>query len=426
MLPTEITQVSAIWVLDSRGNPTVEAEVRLASGHHGRAICPSGASTGKFEAVELRDGDPNKFGGKGVSTVVNNIATTLGPAVIGHDALDQRGIDRLLIDTDGTSNKSRLGANAILAVSIANARAAATALGVPLYRHLGGTNASLLPVPMMNVINGGVHATNNLDFQEFMIVPRGAASWQEALRWGSEVYHALHKTLEESKFGTGVGDEGGFAPDLPSHAEALTLLVTAIERAGRIPGEEIALALDPASTEFFRDGHYDLAGEGRSLTSQEMVDYYVDLVDRFPIISLEDGLAEEDWEGWAGLTKALGSRIQLIGDDIFVTNSSLLSRGIVGGVANAILIKLNQIGTVSETLDTIELAGRNGYRSVISHRSGETEDTTIADLAVATNAGQIKTGAPARGERTSKYNQLLRIEAELGESARYRDWTVRP
>ena len=405
-------------VLDSRGNPTVEAEVVLDSGARGRAIAPSGASTGMHEAVELRDGG-SRFGGKGVLQAVANVNGEMADSLEGFDALDQRGVDYTIIDLDGTPDKGRLGANALLAVSLANAKAVADELGLPLFRSIGGTNAHALPVPMLNVLNGGAHARNSVDFQEFMLMPVGAASFGEALRWGAETYHALRDVLSARGLGTAVGDEGGFAPDLPTNEDAVKLLVEAIELAGRVPGEEIALAMDPATSELWDDGSYVLAGEGRTLSSAELVDYWVDLVDRFPIVSIEDGMAEEDWEGWAAMTKALGGRIQLVGDDVFVTNVTLLERGVREGVANAVLIKLNQIGTLTETLETVSLAHRSAYRAVISHRSGETEDTTVADLSVAVNAGQIKAGAPARSDRVAKYNQLLRIEEDLGESATY-------
>jgi enolase len=405
-------------VLDSRGNPTVEAEVMLESGARGRAISPSGASTGMHEAVELRDGG-DRFGGKGVSQAVATVNGTIADALGGLDALDQRSIDFALIDLDGTPDKGRLGANAMLAVSLANAKAVADDLGLPLYRSLGGANAHTLPVPMLNVLNGGAHANNSIDFQEFMLMPVGAASFSEALRWGTETYHALRAMLAERGLSTAVGDEGGFAPDLPANEDALKLLMEAIARAGRVPGTEMALAMDPATSELWDNGTYVLAGEGRKLSSHEMVDYWIDLVDRYPIVSIEDGMAEEDWDGWAALTKAVGQRAQLVGDDVFVTNVSLLERGIREGVANAVLVKLNQIGTLTETLETVALAHRSSYRAVISHRSGETEDTTISDLAVAVNAGQIKAGAPARSDRVAKYNQLLRIEEDLGPSASY-------
>jgi enolase len=416
---TVIDQITGREVLDSRGNPTVEVEVVLDSGAAGRAIVPSGASTGTFEAVELRDGG-ERFGGKGVLAAVSAVNGEIASFLEGFDALDQRAVDLAMIDADGTPNKARLGANAILGVSLATARAAADELGLPLYRYVGGADAHVLPVPMMNVVNGGVHADNSIDLQEFMIMPVGAASFAEGLRWGVETYHALSGVLHARGLSTTVGDEGGFAPNLDSNEDAVRILVEAIERAGRVPGDEVAIAMDPASSEFYRDGAYVLAGEGRTLSSDEMVGYYVDLVDRYPIVSLEDGMAEDDWDGWAALTAALGSRVQLVGDDLFVTSEERLTRGIDTGTANAILIKVNQIGTLTETLGTMALATRNSYANVMSHRSGETEDTTIADLAVATNCGQIKTGAPARSDRVAKYNQLLRIEEQLGESAAYR------
>lgn len=405
-------------VLDSRGNPTVEVEVVLASGARGRALVPSGASTGQFEAVELRDGG-DRYGGKGVQTAVGHVNTSIRQALEGADAYAQREIDQILLDLDGTPNKAKLGANAILGVSLAVARAAADDLDLPLYRYVGGTSAHQLPVPMMNVLNGGEHADNNIDFQEFMIMPVGAASFSEGLRWGVETYHALKAVLGERNLSTAIGDEGGFAPNLGSNEEALQLLVEAIERAGRVPGDEIALTTDVASTEFHTDGTYNLAGEGRELSPQGMVEMLADLVDRYPIVSIEDGMDEEDWDGWAALTEAVGDRCQLVGDDLFVTNTERLGRGIETGVANSILIKVNQIGSLTETLEAVRLAAVNSYSSVMSHRSGETEDTTISDLAVATNCGQIKTGAPARSDRVAKYNQLLRIEDDLGSAARY-------
>ncbi|HUP70975.1 MAG TPA: phosphopyruvate hydratase [Acidimicrobiales bacterium] len=405
-------------VIDSRGNPTVEAEVFLASGAQGRASVPSGASTGSFEACELRDGG-DRFAGKGVKGAVAFINGEIRETLEGVEALAQRDVDAMLIELDGTDDKSRLGANAILAVSLAAARAAAVELEIPLYRYLGGANAHVLPMPLMNVLNGGAHADNSIDLQEFMVAPVGAASFSEALRWGAEVYHALAGILRERGMATAVGDEGGFAPNLGQNEDAVVLLLEAIEKCGRAPGEEIAIALDPAATELYADGVYDLAGEGRRLTAEEMVGYWVDLCDRYPIVSIEDGMAEEDWDGWRRLTEALGHRVQLVGDDLFVTNSERLQRGISAGVANSILVKLNQVGSLTETLDTMRLAGTAGYTAVVSHRSGETEDTTIADLAVATNCGQIKTGAPARSERVAKYNQLLRIEEDLGEGAAY-------
>ncbi|HNE35640.1 MAG TPA: phosphopyruvate hydratase [Microthrixaceae bacterium] len=415
--------IEGIWareILDSRGNPTVEVEVELDSGAMGRAAVPSGASTGAFEAVELRDGDADRFGGKGVTDAVDNVNGEIADALLGLDAVDQRDLDRILIDLDGTDNKSRLGANAILGVSMATAKAVATELDLPLYRYVGGPNACVLPVPMLNVINGGEHADNNVDLQEYMFMPVGAASFSEAVRWGAECYHTLKKVVGDRGLSTAIGDEGGFAPNLGSNEEAVALLVEAIERAGRTPGDEIAIALDAASTEFFADGVYTLAGEGRSLSSAEFADYLADLCDRYPIVSIEDGMAEEDWDGWAALTAKVGDRVQLVGDDLFVTNSERLARGIDLGVANSILVKVNQIGSLTETLEAVELATRHSYTSVMSHRSGETEDVTIADLAVATNCGQIKTGAPARSDRVAKYNQLLRIEEQLGEAAVYR------
>ena len=416
---SEIIHVVGREVLDSRGNPTVEVEVVLESGARGRAIVPSGASTGQFEAVELRDGG-DRYGGKGVLDAVGFVNGELTDLLLGEEALDQRDVDRQLIDADGTDNKARVGANAILGISLAVAKAAADELEVPLYRYVGGANAHVLPVPMMNVINGGEHADNNLDVQEFMILPVGAASFAEALRWGAETYQALKGILSGRGLSTLVGDEGGFAPNLASNEEAVALLVEAIEATGRIPGDDIVLGLDAASTEFFEDGTYVLAGEGgRRLSSDDMVDYLAGLVDRYPIVTIEDGMAEEDWDGWSALTERLGRSLQLVGDDLFVTNVERLQRGIDAGVANSILIKVNQIGSLSETLDAVDMAHRAAYTAVMSHRSGETEDTTIADLAVATNCGQIKTGAPARSERVAKYNQLLRIEEELDDAARY-------
>jgi enolase len=415
---SEIEHIVGREVLDSRGNPTVEVEVILASGAQGRAIVPSGASTGQFEAVELRDGG-DRFAGKGVAQAVAHVNDEIYDALIGLEASEQRDLDRLLIDLDGTDNKGALGANAILGTSLAIAHAMADELDLPLFRYVGGANAHVLPVPMMNVLNGGVHADNNVDLQEFMIMPVGAASYSEGLRWGVETYHVLKGLLHERGLSTAVGDEGGFAPDLASNEEALRYLMEAIEKAGFTPGDDIALAMDPASTELYEDGNYVLAGEGRTLSSPEMVAYFVDLCDRYPIVSIEDGMAEEDWDGWAAITTALGDRVQLVGDDLFVTNTERLARGIDAGVANAILIKVNQIGSLTETLDAVDLATRNAYASVMSHRSGETEDTTIADLAVATNCGQIKTGAPARSDRVAKFNQLLRIEEHLGEAAAY-------
>ena len=414
-----IEVVSGRQVLDSRGNPTVEVDVQLDSGASGRAIVPSGASTGMFEAVELRDGG-DAWGGKGVTIAVANVNGELAAAVRGMDAYDQRAVDRALCDADGTDDKGRLGANAILGLSLATARAAAADADAPLFRYVGGANAHVLPVPMLNVLNGGEHADNNVDLQEFMLMPVGAASFSEGLRWGVECYHVLKGVLSERGLSTSVGDEGGFAPNLGSNEEAVQLLVEAIQKAGLTPGEDMALALDVASTEFFSDGSYHLAGEGRTLTSDEMAAYLADLADRYPIVSIEDGMAEEDWDGWASLYGLVGDRVQLVGDDLFVTNVERLQRGIQLGVANSILVKVNQIGTLTETLEAVEMANANGWTAVMSHRSGETEDTTIADLAVATNCGQIKTGAPARSDRVAKYNQLLRIEEMLGEAAAFR------
>jgi enolase len=418
---TTIADVGARQILDSRGNPTVEVDVQLESGAFGRAAVPSGASTGQFEAVELRDGG-DAYGGKGVLQAVANVMDEIASAVRGRDASDQAGLDRHLIDLDGTPNKGRLGANAILGVSLAVAKAAAAEHGVPLYRHLGGDGASMLPVPMMNVINGGVHAANSIDLQEFMVVPLGAESFSEALRIGAETYHALKKVLSEQGLATAVGDEGGFAPDLPSSEAAIGAILEAAERAGH--RDCVAIALDPASTEFFADGVYHF--EGREASGAEMADFYTGLADEFPLVSIEDGVAEEDWDAWKVLTERLGNRLQLVGDDLFVTNPERLQRGIDAGVANSILVKVNQIGTLTETLEAIDLAGKHGYSAVISHRSGETEDATIADLAVATGAGQIKTGAPARTDRVAKYNQLLRIEEQLGERAEYPGWSAFP
>ncbi|MEZ5267321.1 MAG: phosphopyruvate hydratase [Microthrixaceae bacterium] len=404
-------------ILDSRGNPTVEVEVVLDSGVVGRAAVPSGASTGAFEAVELRDGDASRYRGKGVLAAVGHVNDELADALVGFDAVDQRGLDAAIAQMDGTDNLANLGANAALGVSLAAAKAAAGELDLPLYRYVGGTNATTLPVPMMNVINGGEHADNNVDLQEFMFMPVGAASFSEALRWGVECYHTLAGVLHERGLATAIGDEGGFAPDLASNEDAVRLLVEAIEKAGRTPGDEIAIAMDPASTEFFSEGNYVLAGEGRTLEPGEFAEYLADLCDRYPIVSIEDGMAEEDWDGWGELTSRIGDRVQLVGDDLFVTNTERLARGIELGVANSILIKVNQIGTLTRTLDAVQLAHNNAYTAVMSHRSGETEDVTIADLAVATNCGQIKTGAPARSDRVAKYNQLLRIEESLGDSA---------
>jgi enolase len=419
-MSSKIREVRAREILDSRSNPTVEVDVELDSGMLGRAAVPSGASTGVFEAVELRDGDKTRYGGKGVSHAVAAANGEIRSALLGFDAEDQRGLDERLIELDGTTNKGRLGANAILGCSIAAAKAAAAESRVPLYRWIGGESAQVLPVPMLNVINGGAHAENRIDLQEFMLVPAGAATFAEALRLASETYHALKRLLHERGLSTGVGDEGGFAPDLPSSAAAIELILEAIEAAGHTG--KIAVALDPAPSGLFSDGVYELAGEGRRLDSEQMITMYEDFVDRYPIVSLEDGLAEDEWEAWANLTARLGERIQLVGDDIFVTNVERLRRGIDEHVANAVLIKLNQIGTLTETLDAIELARSAGYGAVISHRSGETEDTTIADLVVATGVGQIKTGAPARSERVAKYNQLLRIEQELGAHASFAGW----
>ncbi len=415
---SEIDIVIGREVLDSRGNPTVEVEVVLDSGATGRAIVPSGASTGAHVAVELRDGGA-RYLGKGVATAVANVNGEIADTLEGVDALEQRLVDRILVDLDGTDNKARLGANAILGVSLAVAKAAADEVDLPLYRYIGGPNAYVLPVPMMNVINGGVHADNSIDLQEFMIVPVGAASFSEAMRWGVETYHTLKRLLHERGLSTAVGDEGGFAPNLASNEDAVKVLIEAIEGAGYKPGEEIAIAVDPAASEFYKGGRYVLAGEDRELDSDQMVDFWVALCDQYPIVSIEDGMAEDDWDGWTALTKALGDRVQLVGDDLFVTNVERLSMGIQRGVANSILVKVNQIGTLSETLETVALAHRSAYTAVMSHRSGETEDTTIADLAVATSCGQIKAGAPARSDRVAKYNQLLRIEEDLGETAAY-------
>jgi enolase len=416
---TIIEDIEAREILDSRGNPTIEVDVWLESGAVGRAAVPSGASTGAFEALELRDGEPDRYLGKGVRQAMANVNELIGPKLLGMDATAQREIDEEMLALDGTENKGKLGANAVLGVSLAVAKAAAEALDIPLYQYLGGTNAHQLPVPMMNVINGGAHADNNLDLQEFLIMPVGFPTFSEALRAGAEIFHSLKKVLRDQGLATSVGDEGGFAPDLKSNEAALEVIVEAIGAAGYTAGDQVMIALDPASTEFYRDGSYILAGEGRTLSPAEMVDYYARLVDAYPIISIEDGLAEDDWDGWKKLTERLGDRVQLVGDDLFVTNVTRLTRGIDAGVANSILVKLNQIGTLSETLDTIETARRAGYTTVISHRSGETEDATIADLAVAVNAGQIKTGAPSRTDRVAKYNQLLRIEENLGNIARY-------
>jgi enolase len=419
---TNIVSVTARQILDSRGNPTVEAEVILAGGVMGRAAVPSGASTGEHEAVELRDGDKHRYLGKGVLKAVSNVEAEIAPAVTGMDAANQRELDNKMLELDGTDNKGRLGANAILAVSMAAARAAANALQLPLYRYLGGVNGNVLPVPMMNIINGGAHADNNVDFQEFMAMPVGAHSFSEALRWGAEVFHTLKSVLKKRGYNTAVGDEGGFAPSLKSNVEAIEVILEAITQAGYKPGEQIAIALDPAASELQKhgEGKYLFWKSDKSVkTSDEMVRYWADWVRQYPIVSLEDGLGEEDWDGWQSLTREVGAKIQLVGDDIFVTNPKILARGIVKGVANSILVKVNQIGTVSETLDAIALARQNGYTAVISHRSGETEDVFIADLAVATDAGQIKTGSASRTDRIAKYNQLLRIEEDLGAAARF-------
>ena len=417
-----ITDVYAREILDSRGNPTVEVDVTLESGAFGRAAVPSGASTGAFEAVEMRDGDKSRFVGKGVLNAVDNVNTIIAPALIGWDALDQVAIDEMLIELDGTDNKGKLGANAILGVSLAVAKAAAEYCGVPLYRYIGGANAKVLPAPMMNILNGGKHADNTVDIQEFMVMPLGAESFAEALRMGTEVFHSLKKVLKGKGYNTAVGDEGGFAPNLSSNEEALAVIVEAIEAAGYVPGKDCYLAIDTAATELYDEatGIYNLAGEGVKKTAAEMVDFYAAMVEKYPIISIEDGLAEEDWEGWKLLTERIGDKVQLVGDDLFVTNTKRLAKGIELGTANSILLKVNQIGTLTETLDAIEMAKEAGYTAVVSHRSGETEDTTIADIAVATNAGQIKTGAPSRTDRVAKYNQLLRIEESLDESARYK------
>lgn len=416
-----ITDVFAREILDSRGNPTIEVEVILEDGAFGRAGIPSGASTGAFEAVELRDGDKSRYLGKGVEKAVANVNELIAPAVEGCDASDQVGIDRIMLELDGTDNKAKLGANAILGVSIAVAKAAAESAGLPLYQYIGGTNAKTLPVPMMNILNGGSHADNNVDIQEFMIMPIAAPTFKEALRWGTEIYHSLKAVLKAKGAATGVGDEGGFAPNLASNEEALILIVEAIEKAGYKPGEQIKIAMDAAASEFYNaeEKVYDLASEGRKLTSAEMVDYYADLVAKYPIISIEDGLDEEDWAAWSLMVEKLGDKIQIVGDDLFVTNVVRLSRGIEEKSANSILVKVNQIGTLTETLDTIEMAKRASYTTVTSHRSGETSDSTIADIAVAVNSGQIKTGAPCRTDRVEKYNQLLRIEEELGDTAKY-------
>jgi enolase len=416
----EIVDVVARQILDSRCFPTVEVEVHLEDGTMGRAAVPSGASTGMYEAVELRDGDKSRFLGKGVLNAVRNVNEIIAEELIGCNVFEQTYIDEMLIELDGTPNKGKLGANAILGVSLAVANAAANALEMPLYRYIGGVNAKVLPVPMMNILNGGSHADNSVDLQEFMIMPAGAPTFSEALRMCAEVYHTLKKILNDKGYSTGIGDEGGFAPNLKSNSEALDVIIEAINKAGYKPGEEIYIAIDAASSEYYEDGKYVLKHEGRTLSSAEMVDFFEDWVSKYPIISIEDGMAEEDWDGWKLITERLGKKVQLVGDDLFVTNTERLEKGIGLGVANSILIKLNQIGTLTETLNAIEMANRAGYTAVVSHRSGETEDTTIADLVVAVNAGQIKTGAPARSERVAKYNQLLRIEEELDEVAEYR------
>ncbi|WP_227762286.1 phosphopyruvate hydratase [Zhaonella formicivorans] len=418
-MPT-ITDIFAREILDSRGNPTVEVEVFLEDGSVGRAAVPSGASTGAYEAVELRDNDESRYLGKGVMDAVNNVNVQIAPELVGMEALDQVGVDQMLLEIDGTPNKSKLGANAILGVSLAVAKAGAESLSLPLYRYIGGVNAKELPVPMMNILNGGKHADNNVDIQEFMIMPVGAETFAEGLRMGVEVFHNLKAVLKGKGLNTAVGDEGGFAPNLSSNEEALGVIMEAIQRAGYEPGKDVLLALDVAATELYRNGKYIFAGENVERTSREMIEYYTSLISRYPIISIEDGLSEDDWDGWKELTAQLGQKVQLVGDDLFVTNTEKLSQGIANNTANAILIKVNQIGTLTETLDAIEMAKRAGYTTIVSHRSGETEDTTIADIAVATNAGQIKTGAPSRTDRVAKYNQLLRIEEELDYLARYR------
>ncbi len=419
MTTAHIARVHGREILDSRGNPTVEVDVVLESGQFGRAAVPSGASTGAHEAVELRDGDKSRYGGKGVLKAVGHVNEEIAGALRGADATDQRGIDERLINLDGTANKSRLGANAVLGASLAAARAAALAAGQPLYRYLAAGRELVMPVPMMNILNGGRHAQTKVDFQEFMVVPAGAPSFSEGLRWGAEVFHALKDILHQRGLSTGQGDEGGFAPELDANEDAMRLLVEAIERSGHQPGRDLFIALDPAASEFYREGHYELTGEGRRLEAGELIDRWAGWIDRYPVISIEDGLAEDDWEGWRLLTSRLGKRVQLVGDDIFVTNVVRLRRGIENGIANSILIKVNQIGTLTETLETMATARGAGYSTVISHRSGETEDTFIADLAVATGAGQIKTGAPSRSERVAKYNRLLRIEEEVGQTAPY-------
>ncbi|MDH6116656.1 phosphopyruvate hydratase [Kitasatospora sp. GAS204B] len=412
-----IDVVVAREILDSRGNPTVEVEVGLDDGSTGRAAVPSGASTGAFEALELRDGDKNRYFGKGVEKAVLAVIEQIGPELVGYDATEQRLIDQAMLDLDATPDKSSLGANAILGVSLAVAHAASEASDLPLFRYLGGPNAHVLPVPMMNILNGGSHADSNVDIQEFMIAPIGAESFSEAVRWGVEVYHTLKGVLKERGLSTGLGDEGGFAPNLDSNREALDLITEAIKKAGYVPGKDVALALDVAASEFYKDGAYQF--EGKALTAAELIEYYADLVENYPLVSIEDPLDESDWDGWKAMTDKLGAKVQLVGDDLFVTNPERLARGIETGTANALLVKVNQIGSLTETLDAVELAQRNGYRCMMSHRSGETEDVTIADLAVATNCGQIKTGAPARSERVAKYNQLLRIEEILDDAAEY-------
>ena len=414
---TELIDVRAREIIDSRGNPTVEVDVVLACGARGRAAVPSGASTGTREALELRDNLENRFLGKGVLNAVANVNEVLAPEIIGYDAMDQAGLDRTMMDIDGTENKSRMGANAILGVSMAAARAAAMACDLPLYRHLGGINARVMPVPMMNIINGGAHATNNLDIQEFMILPFGAPSFLEAVRMGAETFHHLKKILKKNGLNTSVGDEGGFAPDLASNEQAIEYILKAVEAAGYRPGKDIGIALDAAASEFYKDGKYQFLSEGKDLSADDMIDYYQGLMEKYPLYSIEDGLAEGDWDAWEKMTDRLGDHVQIVGDDIFVTNPDIFKKGIEAGIGNSILIKLNQIGTVTETLDTIQMAKESGYTTVISHRSGETEDTFIADLAVGVNAGQIKTGSMSRSDRVAKYNQLIRIEEKLGESA---------
>ena len=415
-----IEHVQAFEILDSRGNPTVEVEVVLTDGSVGKAAVPSGASTGAYEAVELRDGDKQRYLGKGVLKAVKNVNEVIAPEIVGYDAIDQVAVDELMIDLDGTANKGKLGANAILGVSLAVAKAAAASVNLPLYQYIGGTNAKELPVPMLNILNGGEHADNNVDIQEFMIMPVGAESFAQALQMGAEVFHSLRAVLRSQGMNTAVGDEGGFAPNLRSNEQALEVIIEAIQKAGYRPGEDVGLALDVAATEMFKNGKYIFAGEGVERTTAEMIDFYAALLDKYPVFSIEDGLSEDEWDGWKELTNRLGKRVQLVGDDLFVTNTQRLSKGITMGVSNSILVKVNQIGTLTETLDAIEMAKRAGYTAVVSHRSGETEDTTIADIAVATNAGQIKTGAPSRTDRVAKYNRLLRIEAGLDDLAIYR------